>query len=297
MKNLAPALVLLAACAAPSARAPKAEPFAPLPFAFDLKAPADAPFVVVRFPLDDKPPTDAALDAARRFVAPDSWSRGALYIDGTDLVIRNTADACDRVRDLLAALRKAGDRIHTISARVLRIEPSQLSDLSFLDLHDGTLAGRFDRTVLADLFATWTRDGAQACAAPRLSIFAGQPGNIVISTQTAYVQGYERDGFRDPVIGIFQEGLSLSLLAAPNGDRDGETALALSLEVSHMLERAPDLLSVRLDDRVFQFPAAATSRVGGRFALGRVQSLLLVTRNPDRSDSRRPLMVIAIDVD
>ena len=286
-------LLLLAACAAPAApRAARIEPASRAPYAFDVADPA-ASSIVVRI---DAAPSDAALEAVRVLVAPDSWSRGALFVEGKQLVVRNTPGACERVKELLAALSAQEKDMVAVTARFLKLSREQLSDLRNLEPTNGSLAGLFDREALADVVAGWMKEGAQIISAPRCTAFHGQNAHITIASQTAYIQGHERQVCTggatdlDPVIGILNEGLSLKVVAVR---ADNRLQLAASIELSALLP--VKVIDVRFEGRVVQLPAATRVSAEQRVSMAGGQSLLLVVRNPDSRDPAHPLVAVVID--
>ncbi len=296
MKHIAwPLLLLSAACASssPAVRPAKLDPVEPLPFAFDVRVDAADEYVVARV-RPDTPPGDATLEAVRKLVAPESWSRGALYVDGKDLVIRNAPAVAERAKEALAAIEGAGDALAVISVTLLRTAPGHLSDVRNLRPADGgALVGTFDRRGLESLITTW--EEAEALTSPRLTVRYGQPGEILVSSQFAYVRGYEPSGpVWEPVVGVANEGIRLQVVAAPNGAREGETALALEVDLSSLLEAPPEVLSVLFENRRVEIPGLASTRAAARFALTRDRAFLAVVRNPDARDRAHPLVAIVI---
>jgi hypothetical protein len=300
MKRIAWLLPLLgAACAAPAVRTARLDPVDPLPYAFDVRVDAADAYVVTRVPVaaDQEPPDEAALEGVRRLVAPGSWSRGALFVDGREIVIRHAPAVADRAKDALAAIDGSRDKHATVVVHLVRTAAAHLSDLRNLRPSDaGPLVGTFDRRRLQEVVSSW--EEAEALTTPRLTVRHGQPADIVVSNQFAYIRGYEPMGpVWDPVVGIVNDGIRLGVTAAPNGTRKGETAIALDVDLSSLLEGPRDVLTVLFENRRVEIPGVASTRATVRFALSRDHAFLVVVRNPDARDRAHPLVAIVIEVD
>jgi hypothetical protein len=289
MKTTLPALLLLlAACASrPPARAHKISPLLASDSTFEI-APGDlsGERVTTRLkllPLADGESEDALLRTFEALVAPGTWGpshRTALYREGDELVVRHAKVVTERLAQVVETLAAHRDRQVRVSARFLTISADQASDLENLTPAAGALAGAFDRAALGRLIDGWIVEGATALTAPRLTLLHGRRGEVLMANQFAYVAGYEPRGGWDPVVGVAQEGLAMSVATVVNGPRHEELVVALSVELSRLQEEPPRVMSLRFGDRVVELPGLASSKVEGRFVLRANEALLVLTRGP-----------------
>jgi len=226
------------------------------------------------------PPAGAAGAVARLirdFVVPESWDedpRRTVYVDGEDLVVRHEPEVLDRVERFVETLKAKRDVMITLQARFISLRPDELAVLEHLPrvrrglggivesraFHGTSLAGRAGRVLKA----------------PRLTLFHGQSGSVRISSNFAYIAGYEKNGpVFDPKPEVDWAGVELKAQGVANGPGSDRWLFNISA-TSRDLPGIPAVPFAVIGNRIHEMPVATETRVEGEFVLGLNQAVVLL---------------------
>jgi hypothetical protein len=220
----------------------------------------------------------AAARLIRESVMSESWDadrRRTVYVDGEELVVRHTPEVLERVELLIKTLKENRAALFTVITRIISVRPDELSFLEHLPtIRGGGLGGVVEASSLNKTPLRGV--GGRSISAPNLTLYHAQKGTIRIASNFAYIAGYEKDGpVYDPKTSVEWSGFEITSKVLANGPGSDRRLLSLAV-TARDLPGIPDVPAVRLENRLYEMPAAVERKIGGDFVLNRDQALVLL---------------------
>ncbi len=241
-------------------------------------------------------------------VVPDAWrenggSVGAIRELSGQLIITATPSMHDEIAKLLHMIRKARGVQVSVETRFITIDPAALDKALGEKLSstmgksgEPTVWQLSDEQVQAVLRAAQRSEHATLVTAPRITLFSGQRGYVNVSTQTAYVSGFnvfKQEGAEtryEPAIGINEAGIFHDVRATASADRRHAT-LTLKPRLSRLeaLRTMPYMdskdLTIQVPEMIvhelqatLSIPDRGTALIGG-FTESATQATAQITTN------------------
>jgi hypothetical protein len=234
------------------------------------------------------------LRALRRFAAPGQWqaSGASLTYSGSSLAVRHSPEVVDAAAELTRILRSERERRIRISARLRVIASEDLKILANVPPIDGGFAGTFDRASLSEILRRWDEGGAWQSALPPMTLYHGQLRTASLQNQAAYVAGWNQD---DPVVKTDVTGLVVRTGAVVNGSPAQGMLLSFELELVTSLDAPPGFLRVTFGEKEAELPGHVRIELSDVASMQTDQSLLILMRNPQVGDARRPILALTLD--
>lgn len=312
---IAAGLLLVGGCAsAPLPQAVLSPAERPVPLLAETGEGVPKDLATERIVVDAKTFGDVGLEsvahALGRFVAPGTWGPEhgtALFADGDAIVVRHSPGIREQLRSAVRALEGAAGRMLTVNARYIEMPPEVLVELESAAAAEGGVADVYAGDELRAVVAGWMKNKTvHVLTAPRLTLFAAQPGSITVADQKAYISGYEKHAAGgavtwDPVIGAVNAGLALDVAAIPNGPGSNDVLIRFSLEMTELFEEAGGFLVLRqgggVATRHTELPRVSGSRLAATLALRPGQAILAVVPEPPVAGAEAKLLAVILEVE
>lgn len=169
-------------------------------------------------------------------------STGKLRVEGTILSAELTANQHELLKQTLDSWKDGEPKQITIEARFIHTNIKMASSIDWIGrrIDDLTVRGlgpaiaaRIDESELAQLVRSVSGDRkGNILFAPKVTLFNGQTAGIADMVQRPFVTGVDpkADGRMQPVVSVFDEGLSF--LLTPKAGDDGSVVLAFEVKAS-----------------------------------------------------------------
>lgn len=228
--------------------------------------------------------TTNLVDSLRDMMAPslDTSQHSLVHIGSGRIALVGTAAQ----HTWLESFRQAAaefDGMIDVQARIFVMERGKLG--AYTPVGSGSVLDPEEATgLLKDL----TEAGAEQIVAPRLMTFPFQEATLAVINQEAYIKDYELKVFPDldaeivdPVIGVVEDGMTMSLRAMPMAE--GYLGIQAHLEYA-VLERPIPTVDLHIGSGghpvTVQVPHVTRISIEGRFHMKPGHSLLLFTSDP-----------------